>query len=183
MKVTKTPIAGLLILEPHRYHDVRGYFVESFNDERFRQVTGAQITFVQDNESRSCRGVVRGLHYQKAPHAQTKLVRAVEGRVLDVVVDLRRSSATFGQHFAIELSGENGYQLLIPKGLAHGYAVLSREAVFHYKCDAYYHPEAEAALAWDDPALGIDWQLRAEEVILSEKDQHHPLLAEAWTFE
>lgn len=183
MTIHKTAIEGVLILEPHRYCDARGYFMESFQAERFKQTVGEEIHFVQDNESRSTRGVVRGLHYQKRPYAQTKLVRVVVGRVLDVVVDLRRSSATFGQYLAIELSAENGRQLLIPKGLAHGYAVLSDEAIFQYKCDAYYHPEAEAALAWDDPTIGIKWPFSVEEAILSAKDQHHPQWADAWKFE
>ena len=183
MKQYKTDIEGVLLLEPQRYGDARGYFVESFNAERFRQVTGLEICFVQDNESRSVRGVIRGLHYQKAPYAQAKLVRVVAGKVLDVVVDLRKSSPTFGKHLTVELSAENGLQLFIPKGLAHGYAVLSEEAVFQYKCDAYYAPEAECGIAWNDPDLGIKWPINTEDAILSEKDCKHPIFKNASLFE
>lgn len=183
MKVYKTAIEGVLMLAPQRYRDARGYFVESFNAALFRQMTGLDICFVQDNESRSSRGVVRGLHYQKTPYVQAKLVRVVVGKVLDVVVDLRKSSPTFGKHLTIELSDENGLQLFIPKGFAHGYAVLSEEAVFQYKCDAYYHPEAECGIVWNDPDLGIEWPLQASEVILSEKDRKHPNFKNALLFE
>lgn len=183
MKVYKTAIEGVLLLAPQRYGDARGYFVESFNAARFNQMTGLDICFVQDNESRSSRGVIRGLHYQKAPYSQAKLVRVVVGKVLDVVVDLRKSSPTFGKYLAIELSGENGLQLFIPKGFAHGYAVLSEEAVFQYKCDAYYHPEAECGIAWNDPDLGIKWPINTEDAILSEKDCKHPIFKNASLFE
>jgi dTDP-4-dehydrorhamnose 3,5-epimerase len=137
-----------------------------------------QVTFVQDNESKSRYGVVRGLHFQKPPYAQSKLVRVVQGRVLDVAVDIRRDSKTYGRHIAVELTGENHRQFFLPKGMAHGFAVLSDEAVFQYKCDEYYHPESEGAIAWDDPMLAIDWQLPKGEVLLSEKDSHHPLFAD-----
>ena len=183
MKLYNTDIEGVLLIAPQRYGDARGYFVESFNAERFRQVTGLEICFVQDNESRSVRGVIRGLHYQKAPYAQAKLVRVVAGKVLDVVVDLRKSSPTFGKHLAVELSDENGLQLFIPKGFAHGYAVLSEEAVFQYKCDAYYAPEAECGVAWNDPDLGIKWPINTEDAILSEKDCKHPIFKNASLFE
>lgn len=183
MKLYNTDIEGVLLIAPQRYGDARGYFVESFNAERFRQVTGLEICFVQDNESRSVRGVIRGLHYQKAPYAQAKLVRVVAGKVLDVVVDLRKSSPTFGKHLAVELSDENGLQLFIPKGFAHGYAVLSEEAVFQYKCDAYYAPEAECGIAWNDPDLGIKWPINPEDAILSEKDCKHPIFKNASLFE
>lgn len=183
MKLYNTDIEGVLLIAPQRYGDARGYFVESFNAERFRQVTGLEICFVQDNESRSVRGVIRGLHYQKAPYAQAKLVRVVAGKVLDVVVDLRKSSPTFGKHLAVELSDENGLQLFIPKGFAHGYAVLSEEAVFQYKCDAYYAPEAECGIAWNDPDLGIKWPINTEDAILSEKDCKHPIFKNASLFE
>ena len=183
MKILTTEIADLLILEPTLHGDSRGYFFESFHADRFRELTGLDVQFVQDNEAMSRRGVVRGLHYQLAPYAQAKLVRVVVGNVWDVVVDMRRSSPTFGRYVAVELSAENKRQLYIPKGFAHGYAVLSDEAVFQYKCDAYYHPEAEGAIAWNDPALGIAWPISAEEAILSEKDKHHPLLADAVWFE
>ncbi|MDO4759144.1 MAG: dTDP-4-dehydrorhamnose 3,5-epimerase [Rikenellaceae bacterium] len=183
MKITPSEIQDLLIIDPKVYGDQRGYFMESFNAERFRQATGLDVSFVQDNESLSRRGVVRGLHYQLPPYAQAKLVRVVKGCVWDVVVDLRRSSPTFGRYMAVELSAENKRQLFIPKGLAHGFAVLSEEAIFQYKCDAYYHPEAEGAVAWNDPTLNIPWPILTEEVILSEKDKNHPLLADAPLFE
>lgn len=183
MKITPSEIQDLLIIDPKVYGDQRGYFMESFNAERFCQATGLDVSFVQDNESLSRRGVVRGLHYQLPPYAQAKLVRVVKGCVWDVVVDLRRSSPTFGRYMAVELSAENKRQLFIPKGLAHGFAVLSEEAIFQYKCDAYYHPEAEGAVAWNDPTLNIPWPIPTEEVILSEKDKNHPLLADAPLFE
>lgn len=183
MKIIPSEIQDLLIIEPKVFGDQRGYFMESFNAERFRQATGLDVCFVQDNESLSCRGVVRGLHYQLPPYAQAKLVRVVKGCVWDVVVDLRRSSPTFGRYMAVELTAENKRQLFIPKGLAHGFAVLSEEAIFQYKCDAYYHPEAEGAVAWNDPTLNIPWPIPTEDVILSEKDKYHPLLADAPLFE
>lgn len=183
MELISTTIPDVLLLRPRCFHDERGYFMESFNEETFRRVTGLSTRFVQDNEAYSRRGVVRGLHYQLAPHAQAKLVRVVSGRVLDVVVDIRKSSPTFGQHVAVELSAENGLQLYIPEGFAHGYAVLSDEAVFHYKCSDYYHPEAEAGIAFDDPQLAIAWPIPQEEMILSAKDRCHPALAEAKLFE
>lgn len=183
MKITPSEIQDLLIIDPKVFGDQRGYFMESFNAERFRQATGLEVRFVQDNESLSRRGVVRGLHYQLPPYAQAKLVRVVKGCVWDVVVDLRRSSPTFGRYMAVELSAENKRQLFIPKGLAHGFAVLSEEAIFQYKCDAYYHPEAEGAVAWNDPTLNIPWPIPTEEMILSEKDKNHPLLADAPLFE
>ena len=141
-------------------------------------MTGIKTEFVQDNESRSSYGVVRGLHMQLPPHSQAKLVRVVDGRVLDVAVDLRKDSPTFGQHFSIELSGENHLQVYIPKGFAHGFSVLSEEAVFQYKCDEYYAPESESAIAWDDQDLDIDWKVPAEDVVLSQKDRNHPTFNE-----
>jgi dTDP-4-dehydrorhamnose 3,5-epimerase len=158
------------------FGDARGYFFESYNRRDFAQV--AEVDFVQDNESRSCYGVVRGLHFQRPPYAQAKLVRVVEGTVLDVAVDLRPSSPTFGAHVAFDLSGENHRQLFIPRGFAHGFSVLSEEAVFQYKCDNYYAPDAEGAIAWDDPDLGIDWGIPADKVRLSAKDAAHPTLKE-----
>lgn len=178
MKIIETEIQGLLIIEPDVYGDSRGYFFESFNKRRFEEQTGVSVDFVQDNESRSVYGVVRGLHFQKPPHAQAKLVRVVSGRVLDVAVDLRDDSPTYGRHVAVELSGENHRQVFIPKGFAHGFSVLSEEAVFQYKCDDCYAPEYEGAVAWDDPDLAIDWQIPAADMILSEKDKKHPRLAE-----
>lgn len=172
MNIIETDIEGVVVIEPRVFGDDRGYFFESYNARDFAQV--ADVTFVQDNESRSCRGVIRGLHFQKPPYAQAKLVRVVQGCVLDVAVDIRRGSPTYGRHVACELSADNHRQFFIPKGFAHGFAVLSEVAVFQYKCDDFYHPEAEGALAWDDPTLRIDWQIPAAEVILSEKDKHHP---------
>ncbi len=182
MNVIKTGIEGVLILEPRIFGDSRGYFTESFNSREFARATGLDITFVQDNESLSRYGVVRGLHFQKEPYTQSKLVRAVRGRVLDVAVDLRKGSPTFGRHVSVELSGENHRQLFLPRGMAHGFAVLSEEALFQYKCDCYYHPEAEGAVAWDDPAIGIRWGIPPGDVVLSEKDLHHPMLKDAYTF-
>lgn len=178
MKIKETYIPGLLVVEPQVYGDSRGYFFESFNAAKFAEQTGINTQFVQDNESRSSYGVVRGLHMQLPPHAQAKLVRVVEGRVLDVAVDLRKDSPTFGKHFAIELTGENHLQVYIPKGFAHGFSVLSETAVFQYKCDGYYAPASEAAIAWNDPDLAIDWKLPIEAVVLSDKDRNHPSLKE-----
>ncbi len=178
MKVTMCPIEGVVILEPRIFRDERGYFFESYSQRTFDEAVG-RVRFVQDNESSSSYGVVRGLHFQRGEAAQAKLVRAVSGTILDVAVDIRRGSPSFGQHVAVELSAENGRQLFIPQGFAHGFAVLSERAVVQYKCDNLYAPGSEGAIAWNDPALGIDWRLRPEEVILSEKDRHHPTLAEA----
>lgn len=176
MSVIRTDIEGVLIIEPKVFGDARGYFFESFNGERFAEETGVATTFVQDNESRSSYGVVRGLHFQKPPFAQGKLVRCVVGEVIDVAIDIREGSATYGKWVGVKLSESNHRQLWLPKGMAHGFAVLTQEAVFQYKCDEYYHPEAEGALAWDDPTIGIDWQVPSEKVVLSEKDSHHPRL-------
>lgn len=178
MNIVTTSIPGVVILEPRVFGDSRGYFFESFSAKFFAEKV-CDTSFVQDNESKSCYGVVRGLHYQKAPHCQSKLVRCVKGKVLDVAVDIRRGSPTFGQHVAVELSAENHRQLFIPRGFAHGFAVLSDEAVFQYKCDNFYAPECEGGIAWDDPVLGIDWQLPAEDVILSAKDADRCTLADA----
>lgn len=176
MKLKETGISGLIVIEPDVFGDSRGYFMESFSLRKFRELTGLDIDFVQDNESKSSYGVVRGLHFQRPPHAQSKLVRVVQGRVLDVAVDLREGSPTYGKHYAIELSGENHLQMFIPKGFAHGFAVLSDEAVFQYKCDEYYAPESEGAVAWDDPDLAIDWMLPKEDIRLSDKDKSNPNL-------
>lgn len=178
MKTEWTHIPGVCILTPDIFGDARGYFFESYSQARFDEAV-RRVRFVQDNESKSSFGVVRGLHFQKGRYAQSKLVRVVRGRVLDVAVDIRRGSPTFGQHVAVELSGENHRQLFVPRGFAHGFSVLSEEAVFQYKCDNPYAPDQEGAVAWDDPALGIDWRLRPEEVRLSAKDAHHPRLCEA----
>lgn len=175
MNIVKTDIEGVLIVEPRVFGDARGYFFESFNARDFKEQTGVDVHFVQDNESRSSYGVVRGLHFQLPPYTQAKLVRVVEGSVLDVAVDIRAGSPTYGRHVAVELTADNKRQLFLPKGFAHGFAVLSETAIFQYKCDEYYHPEAEGAIAWDDPTLGIDWRLDASRVLLSDKDRHHPL--------
>ncbi len=178
MDVIKTAIDGVVILEPRLFADARGYFFESFSQREFEEKV-RPIRFVQDNESKSSYGVLRGLHFQKPPFAQSKLVRVIKGSVLDVAVDIRKGSPTYGQHVAVELTEENHRQLFIPRGFAHGFAVLSEEAVFQYKCDNFYAPQNEGAVAWDDPALGIDWRLPAEAVLLSGKDSGHSVLAEA----
>ncbi len=175
MTIVKTELNGVFVIEPRVFGDSRGYFFESYNKRDFAQQTGVEVDFVQDNESCSHYGVVRGLHFQLPPFAQSKLVRVVEGRVLDVAVDIRSGSPTYGKHVAVELSADNKRQFFLPKGFAHGFAVLSETAVFQYKCDEYYHPEAEGAIAWDDPTLAIDWKISPQDVLLSEKDRHHPL--------
>ncbi len=179
MKVIETAIPGVLILEPKVFGDERGYFLESWNKRDFEAAIGREIRFVQDNESKSRYGVLRGLHFQTGSHSQSKLVRVVSGRVLDVAVDIRKGSPWFGRHVCCELSGENHRQFFIPRGFAHGFSVLSEEAVFQYKCDRLYAPEAEGAIAWNDPALGIDWGLPEADIILSEKDKHHLPLSQS----
>ena len=175
MNVIETDIDGLVIIEPRVFGDSRGYFFESFSERDFKREV-ADVDFVQDNESKSSYGVVRGLHFQKPPYAQAKLVRVVNGKVLDVAVDLRKDSPTFGQYAAMELSEENHRQMFIPRGFAHGFSVLSDEVIFQYKCDNYYAPQSEGAIAWDDPDLGIDWKVPADKAILSDKDTKHPRL-------
>lgn len=182
MIVYKADIEGILIVEPRVFGDERGYFFESFSERDFATATGLDVKFVQDNESRSRRGVLRGLHFQRKPYAQAKLVRVVQGRVLDVAVDIRRGSPTFGEYVATELSGENHRQMFIPKGFAHGYVVLEDDTIFQYKCDEYYHPEAEGGIAWNDPQIGIEWPLPKSELILSEKDKNRPLLKDLCEF-
>jgi len=174
MEVIKTPIEGLLIIEPRIFKDARGYFFESFSQREFDEKV-RPITFVQDNESMSTRGVIRGLHFQRPPYTQSKLVRCVRGAVLDIAVDIRKGSPTYGQHVAVELTEDNHRQFFISKGFAHGFAVLSDEAVFQYKCDEFYHPEADGGIQLRDPALGIDWRIPFDEAILSDKDTKHPL--------
>ena len=176
MELIGTAIDGVYILKPRVFTDARGYFFESYSKRVFEEKVG-RVDFVQDNESMSRRGVVRGLHFQAPPFAQSKLVRCIRGKVLDVVVDIRVGSPTYGQHVAVELSEENKLQFFIPKGFAHGFAVLSDEAVFQYKCDEYYHPEAEGGLSALDPALGIDWRLTPSEILLSDKDLRNPSLS------
>lgn len=175
MNIIETPIPGVVIIEPHLFLDARGYFFESFNQREFEEKV-CKTTFVQDNESKSSYGVIRGLHFQKPPFAQSKLVRVVKGAVLDVAVDIRKDSPTFGRHVAVELTEDNHRQFFIPRGLAHGFSVLSEEVIFQYKCDNFYAPQSEGAIAWDDQDLGIDWRIPADKVVLSEKDRHHPLL-------
>lgn len=178
MEIIKTNIDGVVILKPRVFGDERGYFFESFSMQRFEQEV-CTTTFVQDNESKSKYGVLRGLHYQLPPYTQAKLVRVVKGRVLDVAVDIRKDSPDFGKHVAVELSEDNKYQLFIPRGFAHGFAVLSDEAIFQYKCDAYYAPQYEGAIMYNDPDLNIDWKLPLQDIILSEKDRNHPWLRDA----
>ena len=180
MEIIKSHIEGVVIIEPRIFEDSRGYFFESFSEREFVEKV-CNTRFVQDNESKSSYGVVRGLHFQLPPHAQSKLVRVVEGAVLDIAVDIRRGSPTFGKYVAIELSAENHRQLFIPRGFAHGFAVLSETAVFQYKCDNYYAPQSEGAIAWNDAEIGIDWLIPADKVILSAKDMAHPTLAECAT--
>ena len=183
MEVIKTNIEGVVIIEPRIFRDERGYFFESFSQREFQEKV-CNTVFVQDNESKSSYGVLRGLHFQKPPYAQSKLVRVIKGAVLDVAVDIRKGSPTFGQHVAVELTEDNHRQFFIPRGFAHGFSVLSDEVIFQYKCDNFYAPQSEGALAWDDPDLGIDWRLPAEKVILSEKDRHHSRLKDAdWLFD
>ena len=174
MNVIKTPIEGLLIIEPRVFHDARGYFVETYNEQRYREA-GVDATFVQDNQSCSTYGVVRGLHFQKPPYTQAKLVSCTKGRVLDVAVDLRKESPTYGKWYAVELSEENHRQFYIPRGFAHGFSVLSEQAVFTYKCDNLYHPETEGGLLLSDPDVAIEWQVPEEMRVISEKDTKHPL--------
>lgn len=175
MEVIKTDIEGVVILQPRIFKDERGYFFESYNKREFDEKVGV-VNFVQDNESKSSRGVMRGLHFQIPPHTQAKLVRCVKGRVLDVAVDIRKGSPTYGQHVAVELAEDNHLQFFIPRGFAHGFAVLSDEAVFQYKCDNLYAPQADGGISIEDPSLGIDWKISIEDAILSEKDKKHPLL-------
>ena len=175
IKVTTCDIEGLYVIEPTVFKDERGYFFESFSQREFEEKV-CKTTFVQDNESKSSYGVLRGLHFQKPPFAQSKLVRVIKGAVLDVAVDIRKGSPTFGQYVSVELTGENHRQFFIPRGFAHGFSVLSEEVIFQYKCDNFYSPQSEGAIAWNDPDLNIDWRIPAEKVVLSEKDSKHPRL-------
>lgn len=175
MEVIKTDIEGVVIIEPRVFDDARGYFFESYSKREFDEKV-RPVDFVQDNESMSTKGVIRGLHFQQPPFAQSKLVRCVKGRVLDVAVDIRRGSPTYGKHVAVELSEDNHRQFFVPRGFAHGFAVLSDVALFQYKCDNYYHPEAEGGISIGDDSLGIDWRVDLKVAILSEKDLKHELL-------
>jgi dTDP-4-dehydrorhamnose 3,5-epimerase len=181
MNVIDTPIKGLLIIEPKVFGDERGYFFESYNANTFKTATGLNINFVQDNQARSTINVLRGLHYQNAPHAQTKLIRVLEGAIWDVVVDLRKDSETYGRWYGIELSAENKRQFLIPKGFAHGYSVLTETAEVFYKCDDFYSKEDEGGLYYTDPQLNIDWKIDLQKAIISDKDKVQPQLKEITT--
>lgn len=178
MKIIPTPLKDLYIIEPAVFIDNRGFFYESFNEKKLHE-TGLKYNFIQDNHSKSSYGVLRGLHYQNDPYAQAKLVRVTQGRVLDIVVDIRKGSPTYLQHFALELSDENKLQLLIPKGFAHGFAVLSQTCEFLYKCDNYYDKASEGGIAYNDPSLNINWMIPEKDIILSEKDTHNPIVANA----
>lgn len=171
MKVSETELKGCFIIEPQIFSDERGCFFESFNQKKFEKKTGLKVNFVQDNQSISQRGVIRGLHLQKGEFAQAKLTRVIKGRVLDVAVDLRKDSPTFGKHFSIELSGGNNKQLFVPKGFAHGFSVLEDDTIFAYKCDHYYNKESEGGVVYNDKELDIDWKLNKEEIVLAEKDK------------
>lgn len=174
MNIEETKLKGCFIIEPKVFEDKRGYFFESFNQSKFNDLLGYQINFVQDNESFSSKGVLRGLHYQTGDYEQAKLVRVISGKVLDVVVDLRKDSVTFGQHVSVELSSENKKQLFVPRGFAHGFIVLSDTVIFTYKCDNFYNKESEAGIIYNDLNLGIDWLLNSNEIIISEKDTQLP---------
>ncbi len=181
MKVIKTDIEGVLIIEPVVFEDERGYFFESYNKEDLKK-QGVDYDFIQDNQSKSCYGTIRGIHFQKGEYAQAKLVRVLEGKVLDVAVDLRKNSKTFGKYVSVELSAENRRQLMIPHGFGHGFSVLSETAVFAYKCDNVYNKASEGGLRFDDPSLGIDWKIDLNKAVLSEKDKNNPLLGEIECF-
>ena len=176
MGLIETPLKDCVLLKPAMYNDPRGYFFESFNKQKFQQLTGLEVNFVQDNQSFSSYGVLRGLHFQKGEHAQAKLVRVLKGEVLDVAVDLRPGSVTFGKHFSVVLSEENKLQLFVPRGFAHGFAVISEHAEFFYKCDNYYNKESEGGLLFNDPELNIDWNIPASKILVSEKDLVNPTL-------
>ncbi len=178
MKLIETAIPDLFIIEPKVFEDSRGYFLESYNMNVLSE-NGINIQFIQDNESKSSKGVLRGLHYQLAPYAQTKLIRVISGKILDVVVDIRNGSPTYGQHFSIELSGENKLQLFIPKGFAHGFSVLSDEVIVNYKCDNFYQPNAERGILYNDTDLSIDWRIDLEQAVISAKDKVNPILSTA----
>ena len=178
MKLINTDIEDVYIIEPRLFEDERGYFFEAFSERKFAELTGIDTRFVQDNESRSAKGVVRGLHFQLPPFAQSKLVRVVRGTILDIAVDIRRGSPTYGRHVAVELSEHNHRQLFIPRGFAHGFSVLKGDAIVEYKCDNYYAPEAEGAIRWDDPTLAIDWRISPNEAIVSAKDMANLLIEE-----
>ncbi len=182
MKIDNTYIEGLLVITPKVFEDERGYFFETYNQSLFNHKTGLNVNFVQDNESKSSYGTLRGLHYQRGKFAQAKLVRVLSGTVLDIAVDIRINSETYGKYFAIELSSSNKKQLFIPRGFAHGFVVLSDEAVFAYKCDNYYNKESEGGIIYNDPVINIDWIIPADDFILSQKDKENPLLGKHLSF-
>lgn len=177
MEVIKTAIDGVVIIEPRIFRDPRGYFFESYSERDFFSKV-REVRFVQDNESRSSYGVLRGLHFQKPPFCQSKLVRVIKGAVLDVAVDIRKGSPTYGKYVSVELTEDNHRQFFVPRGFAHGFSVLTDDVIFQYKCDNFYAPQSEGAIAWDDPELGIDWRIPSDKVLLSDKDRSHPLLKE-----
>ena len=181
MKITKTALDGVVIIEPQVFEDARGYFFESWNKAKMEEA-GLNYDFIQDNQSKSCYGTIRGIHFQKGEFSQAKLMRVLQGTVLDVAVDLRKDSKTFGQHVAVELSAENNRQLMIPRGFGHGFSVLTPTAVFAYKCDNVYNKASEAGIRFDDPALGIDWKVKPEEAVLSDKDKILPFLKDVTCF-
>ena len=181
MKISKTAIDGVVVIEPQVFEDERGYFFESYNQAKMEEA-GLHYNFIQDNQSKSSYGVVRGIHFQKGEYAQAKLVRVLEGTVLDVAVDLRKNSPTFGKYVAVELSAENKKQLMIPRGFGHGFAVLSKTAVFAYKCDNVYNKASEGGIRFNDPDIGVDWKINPDEAILSEKDKNAPFLKEVTCF-
>jgi len=178
MQFIKTEFPGLLVFEPKIFEDNRGYFFESYNQKVF-STEGIEINFVQDNQASSTFGVIRGLHFQLEPYAQTKLIRVLTGAIIDTVVDIRKNAPTYGKAYSIELSAQNKKQLLVPKGFAHGYSVISETAEVFYKCDQFYHKEADGGIAWNDPAFQIDWKIPTDKITVSEKDKHHPLLENA----
>ena len=182
MTITTTPLSGCLELTPRIFNDERGYFFETFNERSFNEAVGGDVHFVQDNQSYSTKGVLRGLHLQKGEHSQAKLVRVTKGEVLDVAVDLRKDSATYGRSYSVKLSAENNLQFFIPRGFAHGFLVLSDEAVFQYKCDNFYNKESEGGLHYADPALAIDWEMDIDALLVSDKDKELPFLADAGDF-
>ena len=183
MTFTRTSIHDVVIIEPAVHGDDRGYFVETFREDKLNEFLGFNVNFCQDNESKSSKGVLRGLHYQLPPHSQTKLVRVIEGQVLDVAVDIRKGSPTFGQHVAVELTGDNKRQLFVPRGFAHGFIVLSKSAIFSYKVDNFYSPECDRGVAFNDASINIDWILKEVELQLSDKDTKQPLLENADLFD
>ena len=183
MNLLHTYFDCVFIIEPQVFEDYRGYFFESYSQQKFNDLTGLKINFVQDNEAKSSYGVLRGLHFQKTPYSQSKLINVLKGAILDVAVDIRKGSPTFGQYVSIELNEDNKYKLFIPRGFAHGYIVLSNKAIVQYKCDNYYYPASERIIRFNDPNIGIDWKINEKSIILSDKDKNAPLLKDACLFD